>query len=117
MYMPHYKSATLDKFKKKAFKQINDQYKTMEEFSFVNDISKSLLSNFFSDRQNDFQYSTVERIAKALHIKIVFQQEKKKLKKLYLNYSFFREIFYKYMKYALLICSILFACYILLLFL
>ena len=72
MDMPQYRTSSLDKFKKMAHTQIEVQYKTMEEFSFANDISKSLLSNFFSDKQKDFQYSTIERIAKALDIEIIF---------------------------------------------
>ena len=75
MDMQQYQSASLDKFKKIASGHIERQYKTMEEFSFVNDISKSLISNFFSGKQKDFKYSTVERIAKALGIEIIFMSK------------------------------------------
>ncbi|MCY4524638.1 MAG: hypothetical protein OXB84_07870 [Halobacteriovoraceae bacterium] len=63
----------LDKFKKIVRREIQNQYRSTEEFCYVNDIGKAILSRFISDKQKDFNFSTITKIAKALDIEIVFK--------------------------------------------
>ena len=56
----------LNQFKDEVRSEIMKEYRTVEEFCFVNDIQKSLLSRFFDEGRNNFELKTLFRIASCL---------------------------------------------------
>ena len=70
--MQRKKNQQLENLKKRIKLEIALEYRSIEEFCYSTDISKSILSKLFSDKQKDVMASTLFRIAKALDGKIDF---------------------------------------------
>ena len=66
------RSKSLDYFRSQVRKEIEQHYRTTEEFCFASDIDKALMSRILSnDNPRDFRIKTIEKIAKALKKKLI----------------------------------------------